>query len=394
MTEPGPLHIVQIAPDIAPGSGVGGVAFALEQEFRSAGVVAERFTLDDARRRPRGDPGISGNRLVRAWQVVWFSTVGTQRARRFLATRAAAVSICHNDVMTGDIYVSHGLVQPAMRARGNYAWRMVRNPVHIFTALRDRIRYRGESHRAVVALTRGEAELLRATYGRVHPPITVIPNGVDLVRFLPPTPAEQDAARAAMGLALGARTAIFLGHEFERKGLDLAIDALPSVTGLQLLVVGGAPDSIRTARSRAAQRGVADRVVFAGTLPDPVPALHAADVLVLPSAYEANALVILEALACGVPVVCTRVGSAPDIVVDGEAGYLVDRDPDDLAARLQDVLAADRDGWSRRARATAETYSWAMVARQYLDLAERLRRSPTTTDRAPTTLPEPTEGVP
>ena len=101
------------------------------------------------------------------------------------------MSICHNDVMAGDIYVNHGLLQPAMRARGHYGWRMLRNPVHLFTAVRDRRRYRRRTHRAVVALTRAEADLLRATYGKVAAPISVIPNGVDLERFRPPTSAER-----------------------------------------------------------------------------------------------------------------------------------------------------------------------------------------------------------
>jgi UDP-glucose:(heptosyl)LPS alpha-1,3-glucosyltransferase len=58
-------------------------------------------------------------------------------------------------------------------------------------------------------------------------------------------------------------------------------------------------------------------VHFAGAHRDPIPFFWASDVLVLPSAYEANALVVLEALACGLPVVSTSVGFAPDIVVEG-----------------------------------------------------------------------------
>src|SRR5690606_875955 len=131
-----------------------------------------------------------GIRVAHARDVVWFSTVGSRRARRYLAARPDAVSICHNDVMAGDIYVNHGLLEAAMRARGNYAWRMLRNPLHVFTALRDRIRYRGSIHRGIVALTSREAELLREIYGRVPAQVTVIPNGVDLDRFRPPSDAE------------------------------------------------------------------------------------------------------------------------------------------------------------------------------------------------------------
>ena len=71
-----------------------------------------------------------------------------------------------------------------MRA-GNPAWLMIRNPFHIFIYLRDLIRYRGRTHRAVVALSQADVAELRESYGRVRPRVVVIPNGVDLDRFQP-----------------------------------------------------------------------------------------------------------------------------------------------------------------------------------------------------------------
>lgn len=366
-------RIVQIAPTIEPGSGVAGVAFALEQEFRAAGVPVERFTAADAGRElARPHRTTLGLHLARAGNVIWFSTVGTRRAKRFLATRPDAISITHNDVMAGDVYVNHGLLQAAMRARGNYAWRMVRNPVHLFTALRDRIRYRGRTHRAIVALTAGEADMLREVYGRVRAPITVIPNGVDIERFSPGGAAERAATRRGLGLPDDATVAVFIGHEFERKGLHLALEALARAPGVRLLVVGGTPEMIRRATAQARRAGVADRAVFAGERSDPVPLLRASDVLVLPSAYEANALVVLEALACGVPVVSTRVGFAPDLIVDGENGFLVERSAAAIGDRLAELDGQPLDAWRERARRTAERHSWREVAARYLELVRGL----------------------
>jgi len=360
---------------IRPGSGVAGVAYALEREFAAAGATVERFTLHEAGKRPRRSTGRTtiGNHLEGARNVVWFSTIGTRRARRFLAQRPDAVSICHNDVLAGDVYVNHGLLQAAMRARGNYAWRMVRNPVHLFTAIRDRIRYRSRTHRAIVALTSAEAELLVETYGRVRAPIHVIPNGVDVERFRPPDAAERSQARSALGIDDERTVAVFVGHEYERKGLPLVIEGLRRAAGVTLVVVGGSPDMIRHAESEARELGVADRVRFVGTHDDPVPFLWAADTLVLPSAYEANALVLLEALACGLPVVATRVGFAPDLVRDGENGHLVDRDAASVGDRLDQLDRSDLTALRAAARATAEQYSWREIARRYLELVESLR---------------------
>lgn len=369
-------HIVQIAPAITPGSGVAGVAYALEREFVAAGATVERFTAADAGRPPGRSRGRTplATHLTRARHVVWFSTVGTRRARRFLAARPDAVSITHNDVMAGDVYVNHGLLQAAMHARGEYIWRMVRNPVHLFTALRDRIRYRGRTHRAVVALTATEAELLRSTYGRVRAPIHIIPNGVDIERFRPPDAAERVQARSKLGIDDERTIALFIGHEFDRKGLPIAMEALRTAPEVLLLVVGGSPEMIRRARAQARQAGVGERVHFAGAHGDPVPFIWASDVLVLPSAYEANALVVLEALACGLPVVSTRVGFAPDILVDGDNGFVVERDAASVGTRLAELASQPLDEWRHRARRTAEQYAWPEIARRYLALVESLRR--------------------
>jgi glycosyltransferase involved in cell wall biosynthesis len=375
MSTPGPhpLRIVQIAPEIAPGSGVAGVAYELERALTAAGARVERFTRIEAGRRP---PQGRRGRLGHAWDVVWFSTVGTRRARAFLAARPEAISICHNDALAGDVYVNHGLLQAAMRARGQYAWRMVRNPLHLFTALRDRIRYRGRYHREIVALTEQEAALLVRTYGSVRAPIEVIPNGVDIERFRMPSVEERITARRSLGLRADAWVAVFVGHEFDRKGLPLAIDALVTEPDVHLLVVGGTPEMIARARADAEELGVADRTTFAGIRPDIIPALWASDALVLPSAYEANALVVLEALACGVPVVSTSVGAAPDLLVDVVNGYLIPRDARMLSARLSALREAPADGLSEACRKTAEEYSWSRIAAKYLDTVRRLQNAP------------------
>jgi glycosyltransferase involved in cell wall biosynthesis len=370
-------RIVQIVPFIGPGSGVAGVAWNLEQQLRALGATVERYTFDDARRgTPRPWPRAKLlRRLARGWRVVWFSTFGTARARRFLAERPDAISICHNDVLTGDVYVNHGVILASMRARGNAAWLMVRNPFHVFIHLRDRIRYRGRTHRAVVVLSRQDVAELRDSYGRVRPRMVEIPNGVDLERFRPPSPEERVEARSALGLGTEERVAVFIGHEFHRKGLRYAIEGLRHAPSVLLLIVGGSDDIIAEANASAQELGVGDRVLFVGPRHDLAPFLAASDMFVLPSAYEANALVVLEALASGLPVVTTRVGYAPEIVVDGDNGYLVDRDPRAVGERLEELAGLEDDelaGFRLRARASVEGHSWRATAERYLALAEEL----------------------
>jgi UDP-glucose:(heptosyl)LPS alpha-1,3-glucosyltransferase len=142
-----------------------------------------------------------------------------------------------------------------------------------------------------------------------------------------------------------------------------------------LLIVGGSDDIIAEANASAQELGVGDRVLFVGPRHDLAPFLAASDMFVLPSAYEANALVVLEALASGLPVVTTRVGYAPEIVVDGDNGYLVDRDPRAVGERLEELAGLEDDelaGFRLRARASVEGHSWRATAERYLALAEEL----------------------
>ena len=367
-------HIVQIAPFIGRGSGVAGVAWNLQTELVAMGHTVESFTVATAQRRPPRrwprHPFLRAFALFR--RMVWFTTVGTVRARRFLAERPDAVSICHNNVMTGDIYVNHGVVGAAMRARGNGLWRMVRNPTHIFTYVRDSIRYRSGLHRAVVALSQSEADTLRRVYGRVRSRIVVIPNGVDLEGFHPPTAEARRSARADFHLDDDQRVVLFVGHEFARKGLDQTIEALVHAPSVLLLVVGGNAQAIDAARARAVALGVAERVLFVGTRTDLPLFFAAADMFVLASAYEANALVVLEALASGLPVVSTTVGYAPEIIVDGENGFLVARDARQIGARFEELAMADLAEWGLRARRSVEHLGWRRIAERYLALVDEI----------------------
>jgi glycosyltransferase involved in cell wall biosynthesis len=262
-----------------------------------------------------------------------------------------------------------------MRARGRSFWGIYRNPIHIFIYLRDLIRYRGRTHRAVVCLSETDAADLRVTYGPVRPRIEVIPNGVELERFRPPTPDERRAARTELKLGTEERVAVFVGHEFSRKGLSFAIQGLSHAPSVLLLVLGGNDDIIAEAYAEAKELGVGDRVLFLGPRHQLVPFLHASDFFVLPSAYEANALVVLEALAAGLPVIATPVGFAPEVVVDGVNGFLVERDGRAVGERMEQLATLDDPefaAWGRRARESVEPYGWRGIAERYLELAEEL----------------------
>ncbi|MGW9631483.1 glycosyltransferase family 4 protein [Agromyces sp. NPDC055520] len=368
------MRIVQIVPFVGQGSGIAGVAWNLDRELRALGVEVENFTFYSAARglREVRVRGWRTARIAQAQRMVWFSLIGTRRAKAFLADRPDAVSICHNNAMVGDVYVNHGVLLAAMRARGNPTLRFLRDPTHIFTHMRDLIRYRSGIHRRIVVLSDAEIGVLTRTYGQVLPPITVIPNGVDLEQFHPPTDLERREARERFQLDDEDRVAVFVGHEFGRKGLPIVLEAMVAAPTVLLMVVGGDTRQLDQAKATAAQLGVTDRVLFVGQRGDMPSFLAAADMFVLPSHYESSGLVFLEALASGLPVVATRVGAAAELVKDGENGFLVGHDAREIADRLEQLAAEDLGPWRERARASVAGSSWADIARRYLELAERI----------------------
>ena len=373
------MRIIQIAPEIGPGTGVAGVAYALEQEWLSAGLEVARFTMAEA----HGDwipdgSGAIGRKVSLLLKVAWFSSVGTITARRLLRREPSAVGICHNDALVGDVYVNHGILEEAMRARGNHLLRMLRNPLHVMTWLRDKWRYGAHGpHRLVVNLSSQDDASLRRRHAHLRAPTTVIGNGVDVQRFRPSSTAERAAARAQLALPPDHVVVAFVGHEFDRKGLGPLTESLALAPDqVHLVVIGGSADLIARARTHATRVGVAGRIRFVGRVDDPRPILAAADLLALPSAYEAHALVVLEALASGLAVVVTPTGGATDVVVDGKNGWFVEATPDSIAEALRAYTRSDPGSVRRAARETAERQTWSSVAGRYLSELAEIRPGP------------------
>lgn len=210
--------------------------------------------------------------------------------------------------------------------------------------------------------------------------ISVIHNGVDIDEFTP-----RDQGPTATDLDSEHPIALFVGDiRTPRKGLDTTLKALQSVPDLKLAIAGDTEGSPYPAM--AEELGIADRAHFLGFRED-IPALmRSADLFVFPSRYEACSLVLLEAMAAGLPIITARTAGGAELVT-ADAGIVLE-DPDDvdrLGAALT-RLAADseeRSTMSAAARKIAEGLSWTRVASMYLDLFGNLH----TTD---TDVPSPT----
>ncbi len=193
--------------------------------------------------------------------------------------------------------------------------------------------------------------------------ITVLRNGVDLKMF---RPQDRAALRARYGLT--GPTLISVGHLIERKAHDLVIEALPHLPGHTLLIAGEGPEDAKL-RALADRLGVSDRVRFLGRRPhEELPDLYgAADILVLASSREGWANVLLEAMACGTPVVASNVWGTPEVVAAPEAGRLMrERSGAAIAEAAAELLANLPD--RAATRIYAEGFSWDATTQGQLDL--------------------------
>lgn len=210
------------------------------------------------------------------------------------------------------------------------------------------------AHRAsgIITVCRALKEAL-VGHGVPSDKITVLRNGVNLERFAP-----VDRVSARMTLGLSRPTLLMVGNLVELKGHHIAIQALTNLPEAELLIIGDGEEGARL-EALAATLGVAQRVRFVGAVPqDQLRQYYgASDVLVLASSREGWPNVLLEAMACGTPVVATRVGGTPEIVAAPEAGILMDdRNPQALARAARCLFAnyPDHDATRRY----AERFGW------------------------------------
>ncbi len=249
--------------------------------------------------------------------------------------------------------------------------------------LQGRFRHAVLSRCEHVVLTRAIQEELREA--GIAKASSIIPVPVDCEHFRPPTDAERRAARKRLGVPVGAFVVIYLGHLQERKGVDRLVRAFSELArdrpDARLILVGGsrgtADDTETELRAQVRQAALDDAVHFAGPVPDPREHLWASDVLALPSFREGMPNSLLEAMACGLPVIAPP-SAAPAELIDPEIGlFPPTNEPGELLAALGE-LARDahlRTSMGHAGRAHAFGYDIERVVLEYETLYQSLARS-------------------
>jgi glycosyltransferase involved in cell wall biosynthesis len=330
-----------------------------------------------------------GQELAKHSHVNWVSIpvddYPTEFLRNFIFTRKSAAWLKKHRREVDLIKVNGAITTGAADVNAVHfvhsSW--LKSPVHISRVRRDlygcyqwlytALNAQGEKRafrqaKVVVAVSEKVAKEL-INIGVPREKIRVIVNGVDLNEFQP-----GQASRTALGLPENVNLALFAGDiRTPRKNLDTVLQALVRVPDLHLAVVGKTEGS--PFPELAANLGIEERVHFLGFRRDIAEIMRSVDLFVFPSRYEACTLVLLEAMASGLPVITATATGGAELVTP-EAGIVL-LDTDDIHALASALSTLNSDGLLRQqmaiaARFQAEQYSWIKMAETYMDLFEEL----------------------
>jgi glycosyltransferase involved in cell wall biosynthesis len=300
-----------------------------------------------------------------------FSRRATAALRRVARAGDATVSFGAN-CPPGDVLVVNSVHRTWLRRGRPAQWRGIAIPNAIRYLLPRHLVLLGLEHRyfatererQVVVVAEQLAQELDDIYGIPAKRSIVLHNGYAAAQCSPQRrAANREEQRTAWSIADGTIALLFVANELHRKGFGCLIEAV-AATGderFEIHVVGRAP--LAPYAARISELGLTGRVHYHGS-GDTGLAHAAADVLVLPTQYEAFALTIVEGLASGLPVITTTVPGAGDLIEDGRTG-LLQRDPTDaaeLATLLRQVAdPAVRDALSAAAPAAVADLEWSQI---------------------------------
>lgn len=288
--------------------------------------------------------------------------------RGFDIVHAQGLTILEPDIITAHISNARWLEGRRVLLGANLSWKERLFGALVIPAERRSLR---DPRATVIAISTALQDDLRRLYDRTGDTV-VIPHGVDLHQFNPSVRGQfRRSVRDELGLDEADIVFLYVGDL--RKGFEPSIRALADVPGGRLLAVSRTPPQPYLAL--AAECGVSDRVTILPGTSQIEKYYGAVDALVLPTPYDAFGMVITEAMACGLPVVTTRLAGAAELLTDGADGLLIDSPADGPAlAGAMRALAGSADLRDRIGAAAAESmqrHTWDHVAERTFAVYEQ-----------------------
>jgi UDP-glucose:(heptosyl)LPS alpha-1,3-glucosyltransferase len=231
------------------------------------------------------------------------------------------------------------------KARGGAELATALSPWHRYTLAAEARLYRHPNLKAVICNSRMVRDDIANRFAVPAEKLRVIYNGVDLDAFHPDLRKKHRAwVRADFGIGDETPVILFVGSGFERKGVPTLLRALALMQRRDaMLLIAGHDKKLQQMRAMAKRLGIAERVLFLGGRQDLRSFLGAADFFCLPTLYDPMPNAVIEALACGLPVVTSNTCGAAELIKEGENGFVCGAmDPEALAGYLDILSGPDR----------------------------------------------------
>lgn len=317
--------------------------------------------------------------LGRAFRFLSFGLQSARMARRGGAEIVLSFArVTNADIMRsgGGAHVSY--VRAARRWLSGTAWTAMRlSPYHRAQVALERASFKSPRLLCTIAVSELVRHDLIRTFALSPSSVITLYNGVDLTRFAPNS--DKFLARkikSELGIAENSTALAFIGHGFARKGLGFLLEAWPQVDSRACLVVAGTDRASAAYHRRAIQLGLGHRVIFVGAHANIARLFAAADGMILASLFEPFGNVVLEAMAAGLPVLCSRQTGAAELLPYELQKLVIDNptDVDELAARVNLLVRMGRDV-SRTVREAAEQFSWEAYGAQLLAILSNYEKN-------------------
>ena len=282
----------------------------------------------------------------------------------------------HENTWHGQVQTVHVLPIKYTLFHNRRAWQLALRWLKVVTSPRllvylwlEHCRYSMRGNRSVVVTSTSLQTIMAQTYPTVVNEMVVVTPGVLNVPG-PASTTDKRAARTRLGLPLAGKCILFVGNDYQKKGLAALIDALRQLPDNVFLVVVGNAAQIPAFRDRVNASGVGFRVFFLGAMKDVSDAYRAADCLAHPTLEDTFAMVVLEAMAHGVPVVVSNASycGISGLLSDGVQALILNnpRDSSDLANGIQKTLFDDalKKALVAAGVSFVGAYLWSKIAAQ------------------------------
>ncbi|TXT39397.1 MAG: UDP-glucose:(heptosyl)LPS alpha-1 3-glucosyltransferase [Comamonadaceae bacterium] len=375
----------------------------LNRQFSSTGGGAERYSIAlveqlaeqheihvFAQHIEHHWPGVTYHRVSQPLtRPRWINQLWYATATWWATRRGFDVVHSHENTWHGNVQTVHVLPIKYNLLQGLTGWRLALRWLKIVTSPRllvylalERSRFALRHPRAIVLASQALVPQMLQAYPASQAAFQVLTPGVERVEGVA-TATEKSQARAQLGLPLAGFGILFVGNDYRKKGLSTLIQALSRLPPSCFVAVVGNPAQVPQFKAQAAAAGVAQRVHFLGSLANVAPAYQAADCLAHPTLEDTFAMVVLEAMAYGLPVLVSsaKFCGVAGLLQPGRDALVLD-DPQDaqaLAGAIAQIIQQPARVAALQAAGLrfAQAHLWSELARQqaliYQQLVSRLR---------------------